>query len=134
MLIKQEIGTWKIILTTFVTLKKNANQTFLFKWMNFMNSSLYFSFRNHILNFLIDYLNCLPNMLKYEANARKKNYHVSTWWEYVVLVYSSILNLPIMKWRLRTTINMHDTHVHQMVYVGAELHVTKNGPVILLST
>lgn len=39
--------------------------------MNFMNSSLYFSFRNHILNFLIDYLNCLPNMLKYEANERK---------------------------------------------------------------
>lgn len=49
--------------------------------MNFMNSSLYFSFRNHIafLNFLIDYLNGLPNMLKYEANAQKKNcYHVST--------------------------------------------------------
>lgn len=40
--------------------------------MNFMNSSLYFCFRNHILNFLIDYLNCLPNMLKYEADARKK--------------------------------------------------------------
>lgn len=40
--------------------------------MNFMTSSLYFSFRNHALNFLIDYLNCLPNMLKYEANVRKK--------------------------------------------------------------
>lgn len=39
--------------------------------MIFMNSSLFFSFRN-ILNFLIDYLNCLPNMLKYEADARKK--------------------------------------------------------------
>lgn len=39
--------------------------------MIFMNSSLYFSFRNHILNFLIDYLNCLPNMLKYEADAQK---------------------------------------------------------------
>lgn len=39
----------------------------------FYELSLYFSFRNHILNFLIDYLNCLPNMLKYEANAQKKN-------------------------------------------------------------
>lgn len=85
---------------------------YIILWMNFMNSSLYFSFRNHALNFLIDYLNCLPNMLKYEANARKKNcYHVSTWWEYVVLVPSSIPNLPIMKWRLRTTINKCIIHM-----------------------
>lgn len=39
--------------------------------MNFMNLSLYFNFRNHILNFLIDYLNCLPNMQLFEVNAQK---------------------------------------------------------------
>lgn len=36
--------------------------------MIFMNLSLYFSFRNYIFNFFIDYLNCLFNMLKYEVD------------------------------------------------------------------
>lgn len=61
----------------FITLKKNTKSNFVLLihtilWMNFMNSSLYFNFKDYIFDSFVDYSNCQPDMLIFEVDARRK--------------------------------------------------------------